>query len=147
MSVPTPNLQWVRTGILPPVPVMQEDGGPAAYGCCCGDGCVLPGCSQCLGLSPPPSISPLGSWRDTLVAYWEHEFPVSQQGSAVRTVKPPCPPFPYVPPCVSQPQPRGAMLGGDAWCQLPSQSLAQEGLGLVGTAWDWAAKLVSLFPC
>lgn len=54
MGMPTPNMKWIGTGFLPPLPAMQEDDGPAAYGCSCGDGCVLPGCSQCLGLSLSP---------------------------------------------------------------------------------------------
>lgn len=62
-----------------------------------------------------PSISPLESWRDTLVVYWELES-LLQQGSAVTRVKPHCSPFPSVHPCVSHPWAQGA----GKWCLVPA---------------------------
>lgn len=123
MGMPTPNLPWIPAGVLPPVPVMQEDGGLAAYGCSCGDGCVFPGCSQCPGVSPASSISSLGSWWDTLAALrtWD-SITAAGEGKA--------PSINY--PSVFQPHPWGVRLGTDTWCQLFSQFSSQEGLGLVG---------------
>lgn len=122
MGISTSNLPWITAGVLPPVPVKQEDGGPAAYDCSCGDGCVFPGCSQCPGLSPASSISPLGSWRDTLATHrtWD-SITVAGDGKA--------PSINY--PCVFQPHPWGPKLGADPWCQPFSQSSSQESLGLV----------------
>lgn len=89
--------QIYRTAFFPPVPVIHGDGGAAAV--------VMDMCPWLLLVPWSLSISPLGSWRDTLVVYWEDEFPVPQWGWLSPIV---LPFHQFIPVCLSP--------GPEDWC-------------------------------